>query len=63
MTCAVCGRPLPVGARFCPNCGASVGPMVGTEERKMITVLFADIVDSTALGERLDAERSREVLG
>jgi class 3 adenylate cyclase/tetratricopeptide (TPR) repeat protein len=29
----------------------------------MVTVLFADIVDSTGLGERLDAERSREILG
>jgi class 3 adenylate cyclase/tetratricopeptide (TPR) repeat protein len=63
MTCEVCGRPLPGGARFCPNCGAAVGPLVGTEERKMVTVLFADIVDSTGLGGRLDAERSREVLG
>jgi class 3 adenylate cyclase len=63
MSCAVCGRPLPDGARFCPNCGASVGPLVGTEERKMITVLFADIVDSTGHSRRLDAERAREVLG
>ncbi len=63
MACSVCGRPLPDGARFCPNCGASVGPLVHTEERKMVTVLFADIVDSTGLGGRLDAERSREVLG
>jgi class 3 adenylate cyclase/tetratricopeptide (TPR) repeat protein len=63
MTCEVCGRPLPGGARFCPNCGASVGPLVGTEERKMVTVLFADIVDSTGLAGMLDAERSREVLG
>ncbi|HYR50130.1 MAG TPA: adenylate/guanylate cyclase domain-containing protein, partial [Candidatus Eisenbacteria bacterium] len=63
MLCSVCGRPLPDGARFCPNCGASVGPLVGTEERKMVTVLFADIVDSTGLGGRLDPERSREVLG
>ncbi len=63
MACEVCGRPLPSGARFCPNCGASVGPLVGTEERKVVTVLFADIVDSTGLGGRLDAERSREVLG
>ena len=61
--CSVCGRPLPGGARFCPNCGASVGPLVGTEERKMVTVLFADIVDSTGLGARLDPERAREVLG
>ena len=29
----------------------------------MVTVLFADIVDSTGLGARLDAERAREVLG
>src|ERR1700682_2497987 len=63
MTCSVCGRPLPDGARFCPNCGAAVGPLVGTEERKMVTVLFADIVDSTGLGARLDPERAREVLG
>ncbi|HVS48783.1 MAG TPA: adenylate/guanylate cyclase domain-containing protein [Candidatus Dormibacteraeota bacterium] len=63
MTCSVCGRPLPNGARFCPNCGAAVGPLVGTEERKVVTVLFADIVDSTGHGRRLDAERAREVLG
>src|SRR4029077_4422678 len=63
MVCSVCGRTLPDGARFCPNCGASVGPLVGTEERKMVTVLFADIVDSTGLGGRLDAERSRGGLG
>jgi len=61
--CSVCGRPLPDAARFCPNCGASVGPLAGTEERKMVTVLFADIVDSTGLAARLDAERAREVLG
>ena len=29
----------------------------------MVTVLFADIVDSTGLGSRLDPERSREILG
>src|SRR3989475_10870764 len=61
--CAVCGLPIPDGARFCPNCGAAAGPLVETEERKMVTVLFADLVDSTGLGQRLDAERSREVLG
>src|SRR4029077_3157294 len=63
MTCEVCGRPLPAGARFCPNCGAAVGPLVGTEERKGGTVLFADIVDSTGIGRRLDRDRSREVVG
>ena len=63
MSCLVCGRPLPDGARFCSNCGAAVGPLGGTEERKVVTVLFADIVDSTGLGRRLDPERSREILG
>jgi class 3 adenylate cyclase/tetratricopeptide (TPR) repeat protein len=63
MSCTICGRPLPEDARFCPNCGAVVGTALGTEERKMVTVLFADLVDSTGLAQRLDPERAREVLG
>ncbi|MCI0634899.1 MAG: AAA family ATPase [Actinobacteria bacterium] len=63
MNCTVCGEPLPEGARFCPNCGAPVGTPFSTEERKMVTVLFADLVDSTGLSRRLDPERTREVLG
>src|SRR5207249_7584451 len=62
-SCTVCGRPLPEGARFCPNCGAAVRPLLATAERKMVTVLFADLVDSTGLSQRLDPERAREVLG
>jgi class 3 adenylate cyclase len=63
MTCTVCGEPLPSDARFCPNCGTVVGSSLGTEERKLVTVLFADLVESTALSQRLDPERAREVLG
>ena len=63
MTCAVCGRPLPDDARFCPGCGAAVTSSLGTDERKIVTVLFADLVDSTGLAQRLDAERARDVLG
>jgi class 3 adenylate cyclase/tetratricopeptide (TPR) repeat protein len=63
MNCAVCDQPIPEGARFCPNCGAVVGFPLGTEERKVVTVLFADLVDSTGLAQRLDSERAREVLG
>ena len=48
MTCTVCGEPLPDDARFCPNCGTVVGSSLGTEERKLVTVLFADLVGSTA---------------
>src|SRR5947207_13709603 len=63
MTCAVCGAPLADGARFCSNCGAPVSTSFATEERKMVTVLFADLVDSTGLAQRLDPERARELLG
>lgn len=63
MDCTVCGERLPEGARFCPNCGAAVATSLATDERKMVTVLFADLVDSTGLAQRLDPERAREVLG
>ena len=59
----MCGLPIPEGARYCPNCGAAARSLVETEERKVVTVLFADIVDSTGLAQRFDAERSRELLG
>jgi class 3 adenylate cyclase len=55
--CPVCNAPLPEGARFCPNCGTALAESRGTAvERRLVTVLFADIADSTALGERLDPE-------
>jgi class 3 adenylate cyclase/tetratricopeptide (TPR) repeat protein len=61
MMCERCGHPLPPGAKFCPNCGA---PVAGTpaEERKIVTVVFVDIVGSTKLAARLDPERFREVI-
>jgi class 3 adenylate cyclase/tetratricopeptide (TPR) repeat protein len=61
-TCAVCGAELPEGARFCPNCGSAVTVQVETAERKLVTVVFADLVDSTGLAQRLDPERAREVI-
>ena len=62
-TCVQCGASVLPGSRFCPNCGAVVATPLGTEERKMVTVLFADLVDSTGLAQRLDPERAREILG
>jgi class 3 adenylate cyclase len=61
--CAICGTDLPRGARFCPNCGSAVAETPrGGRERKLVTVLFADVTGSTTLGERLDPERMREVM-
>ncbi len=53
--CRHCGSELPEAARFCPACGAPVGGPAG-EERKVVTVLFADLVDSTVLGDGRDPE-------
>src|SRR2546423_2771558 len=62
-SCPSCGTELPPAARFCPSCGAAIeaGPVAG-EERKLVTVLFADVTGSTSLGERLDPEHLREVM-
>jgi class 3 adenylate cyclase/tetratricopeptide (TPR) repeat protein len=59
--CRSCAAELPGGARFCPACGASVSARDG-EERKVVTVLFADLVDSTAQADRRDPEDVRAVV-
>lgn len=61
MTCERCGAGLPENARFCAQCGAPVLAAT-TEERKVVTVLFADLADSTKLAASLDPERFREVI-
>jgi class 3 adenylate cyclase/tetratricopeptide (TPR) repeat protein len=61
--CASCGTENPDAARFCLACGtpfADTGP--AREVRKTVTVLFADIVGSTALGERTDPEALRQTM-
>ena len=55
--CGRCGEWAPDRARFCPECGTRLAAAVAVEERrKVVTVVFADVVGSTALGERVDAE-------
>ena len=62
--CAVCNEELPGTFPYCPFCGAAVaGPAPrGREERKIVTVLFADLVGFTARAERLDPEDVRALL-
>jgi predicted ATPase/class 3 adenylate cyclase len=61
--CVRCGEENPERARFCLACGAPLEqhPSSG-EARKTVTVLFADVKDSTPLGERLDPEAARGVM-
>jgi class 3 adenylate cyclase/tetratricopeptide (TPR) repeat protein len=61
--CRHCGRENPPDARFCSGCGAELaaGEAPG-ETRKVVTVLFTDLVDSTSLGDQLDPETVRRVM-
>jgi adenylate cyclase len=75
--CAVCGRALRPSHRFCSNCGTpvaaqptrpslqvSANPAVDlSENRRLVTILFADLAGSTQLGETLDPEDLRQFLG
>jgi len=69
--CPECGAPVTEEARFCGNCGIRLhgepprrqAPVLTAETRRVVTVLFADLVGSTALTERLDPEEAREVVG
>jgi class 3 adenylate cyclase len=54
--CDRCAAEIPRDARFCPTCGAPVAPERLTEERKLVTVVFADLVGSTALAGSEDPE-------
>ena len=67
--CPSCGEPVPADARFCPHCGtplqAGATPPAPTpavaeappaEERRQVTVLFADLSGYTAVAERMDPE-------
>src|SRR5215216_6007219 len=63
MNCPNCQMANPEGARFCLNCGNQLEAQLRVEgERKYVTVLFADVVDSTGLGERLDPEQVAEIM-
>src|SRR5256885_6932202 len=64
MNCPVCGQENPAGFKFCGACGAELdaAPATAREERKVITVLFADLVGFTSRAEKLDPEDVRAML-
>lgn len=62
--CAQCGEVNPAEARLCWSCGTALpgGSRAGSE-RRLVTVLFADLVDFTRIAERLDPEDLKRVQG
>src|SRR5262249_21625088 len=67
--CPACGAERPPGKRFCGDCGAepAVEPPAAPREapvaeRRLVTVLFADLVGFTPLSESRDPEEVRELL-
>ena len=76
ITCAACGTANPPGTKFCGECGSAVAgdgnaqattttpaPEPGAvAERRLVSVLFADLVGFTTFSEGRDAEETRELL-
>jgi class 3 adenylate cyclase/tetratricopeptide (TPR) repeat protein len=60
VTCPVCGANVPDGARFCPSCGADLG--LRGDQRRVVTVVFADIVGFTSLSEHRDPEQVKGIV-
>ena len=66
------GHPVDPGDLFCDTCGASLEPILPGQpaepstsphaERRLVTVLFADLVGFTPLAESRDAEEVRDIL-
>ncbi|MET0937805.1 MAG: adenylate/guanylate cyclase domain-containing protein [Gaiellaceae bacterium] len=62
-TCPSCGAEVPIGSRFCPSCGAALADAAAPEEMlKLVTVLFGDVVGSTARAETLHPEDVRALM-
>jgi class 3 adenylate cyclase/tetratricopeptide (TPR) repeat protein len=64
VTCPACGQENPEGFRLCGMCGAALAPATAAarEERKVVTILFTDLVGSTSRAEGLDPEDVRATL-
>src|ERR1051325_11189615 len=71
LVCASCGAANEPGMRFCGECGnalaadaapSAVRPPASAAERRLVSVLFADLVGFTSLSESRDPEEVRELL-
>ena len=61
--CHACGQENPPVARFCLACGSLLAAeSLPNDERRVVTVIFVDLVGFTARAERLDPEEVRAVL-
>jgi len=62
-TCRACGQDNPEIARFCLSCGAPlVEEKPHREERRIVSVVFVDLVGFTSRSEQLDPEDVRAIL-
>jgi class 3 adenylate cyclase/tetratricopeptide (TPR) repeat protein len=70
-SCPGCGEAIVPGARFCLQCGAALTGAPGAanvvvpaavSERRLVSVLFADLVGFTTLSEHRDPEEVRDLL-
>ena len=62
-TCRACGQVNPEVARFCLACGAALAEKAPhREERRIVSVVFVDLVGFTSRSERLDPEDVRAIL-
>jgi class 3 adenylate cyclase/tetratricopeptide (TPR) repeat protein len=63
LICPACGEENPPRFRLCGFCGTPLQAAPSAEVRKTVTILFSDVAGSTAMGEKLDPESLREVMG
>ena len=59
--CPDCGEPNPDRARFCPACGHRLADGDAQEARRLVTVVFCDVIGSTAFARGLDVESVHDI--